>query len=288
MSFFRLGQRTQNLVQPHSRKLVVYKPQIRGGARFKGKLKLRASDRHSPLISIVTAVYNGAVDLRITIQSLSTQTYDNFEYLVIDGGSSDGSVEVLEEAGDLIDFWISEPDSGIYDAWNKGLANVRGDWIGFLGSGDRYTPDALSEYAHNITLGQRDLEYISSRVIYGSDESSRRIGSAWKWPDFAHHMTVAHVGSLHSRSLFRRYGEYDPRYRIVGDYELLLRAGSKLRAAFVDNVTAFMLPGGISNSIAALREARLAKVATLARSPRVAAVDYAVAVCKHAIRNAIA
>lgn len=204
----------------------------------------------APLFSIVTAVFNGAGTLAETIRSVAAQSCRDFEYIVLDGASTDGTQAILEEYSASINYWKSEPDSGIYNAWNKGLAATRGEWVAFLGAGDLYAPDALEQYANAIaSLSPQNWHYISSRVrLTTGARVLRTIGSAWTWPAFSRYMTVAHVGSMHHRSLFEQYGRFNESYRICGDYELLLRPRGGLRAAFFPGETATMAFGGVSNS----------------------------------------
>ncbi len=202
-----------------------------------------------PLFTVVTVVFNGADTLEETIRSVAAQTCRDFEYLVLDGGSTDGSVAIIERQAQHITAWVSEPDSGIYDAWNKALARARGEWIAFLGSDDTYYPDALETYRAQIEAAGTDLQFVSSRVhLLKNGRIVRTVGSPWSWPAFSHHMTVAHVGSMHRRRLFEDYGRFDETYRASADYELLLRPRNRLRAAFVDGVTARMRVGGVSNA----------------------------------------
>jgi glycosyltransferase involved in cell wall biosynthesis len=204
----------------------------------------------APLFSIVTVVFNGAQTVEATIRSVSAQSFRNFEYIVLDGASRDGTTAILEKHAGSIDYWVSEPDSGIYNAWNKALSVARGEWIAFLGADDVYCPDALLHYAQAIAARPADAaQYVSSRVrLAKAGKVVRTFGSAWSWPAFSHHMTVAHVGSMHRRTLFEQYGRFDESYRVCGDYELLLRPRDRLRAAFVDRVTATMAFGGVSNT----------------------------------------
>jgi glycosyltransferase involved in cell wall biosynthesis len=245
-------------------------PTRAGGTRLAGNVKRSLPGQ--PLVSIVIAVLNGARYLETALGSVFDQTYPNLELLVMDGGSSDGTVELLQRYNDRIDYWISEPDGGVYHAWNKALKLARGEWIAFLGSDDRYLPDAISQYVDYIARhGEGGLEYVSSRIAFLYANGVRRVcGSAWNWPAFSNYMNVAHVGSLHRRSLFERIGGYNPEYRLVGDYELLLRARDTLRAGYLEAVTAEMRAGGICDSSRAIEEALKAKVATAGR-PRLAA-----------------
>jgi glycosyltransferase involved in cell wall biosynthesis len=203
------------------------------------------------LFSIVTVVFNGAAVLQPTIDSVARQRFRDFEYVVLDGASRDGTIEVLERNREHIHHCTSEPDSGIYDAWNKALRVARGEWIAFLGAGDTYYPDALEHYAAAIAAASPEakLQYLSSRVeLFKEGKRVRTIGSPWSWPAFSRRMTVAHVGSMHHRSLFAEYGQYDTSYTACADYELLLRPRNRLRAGFIAATTARMPLGGLSNA----------------------------------------
>src|SRR5690606_6109403 len=137
---------------------------------------------------------------------------------------------------------VSEPDDGIYDAWNKGLEHARGEWIAFLGADDAYTDSALEAYVHLLNQhGGTTIEYVSSRIhLVSNDKTIRAVGQPWRWKTFRKYMNVAHVGSIHHRSLFERFGHYDLQYRVCGDYEFLLRPGAALRTLFLDDVTVKM------------------------------------------------
>jgi glycosyltransferase involved in cell wall biosynthesis len=243
----------------------------------------------APLISVITAVFNGAATIEKTIQSVVGQSFRNFEYIVVDAASSDGTVGILEGFGDRIDHWRSEPDAGIYDAWNKALQLARGRWIAFLGADDEYYPDALENYARFLSShDDGTLQYLSSRVAL-MREGCRlgTIGRAWRWPEFSRYMSVAHVGSLHRRELFEQYGSFDPGYRICGDYELLLRPRATLRAAFLPVSTAIMTYGGVSNlhPRAALIEAERAKRTSGGRAAWLCALEFQYAQAKAIVRE---
>jgi len=219
----------------------------------------------NPLISIVTATYNAGLLLEKTIQSIRAQQYAEIEYIVIDGASTDNTLGIIDKYKDLIKYSISEPDKGIYDAWNKGVKAAKGEWISFLGAGDEYLPDAIFNYVEYINKNNNsELEFLSSKVDIVKNDGSRlyTIGSEWMWPKFLDYMNIAHVGSLHSKRLFDKYGLYDIKYKLVGDYELLLRAGPNLMAGYLPNTTATMLFGGMSISKASLKEAFKAKAST--------------------------
>lgn len=257
-----------------------------GGLRLRGIAPKRADDQ--PLVSIITAVYNGAAHVEECIQSVLSQQYPNIEYIVVDGGSTDGTVDIIKRYDDRIDYWVSARDKGIYDAWNKGLALATGEWIGYLSADDAYVPDAVAGYVELIGSERevgRDVEYVSSKILYKDGDNARLMGQAWSWPTFQRYMNVVHVGSLHSRAFFDRYGVFDPNYRICGDYELLLRPRGKLKAAFRDFVTVHMRAGGVSNSSTrALDEAFKAKRETGGRNALLCAFERIVAIAKYRAR----
>ena len=219
---------------------------IEGGLRTKGYFK--RSYNGKALISIITVVLNGEDHLEETILSVINQTYDNVEYIIIDGGSTDGTLDIIKKYTDKIDYWISEKDKGIYDAWNKAVQISCGQWIGFLGADDFYELNAIQMYVENINLNT-EVEFISSQSYFCTKDKKilRKIGKSWNWKDFSIYMNIAHVGSLHRKSLFEKYGIYDINFKVCGDYDLLLRAGNKLKAGFVNQILCNMRIGGISN-----------------------------------------
>ncbi len=240
-------------------------------------------NRISGKVTVITAVFNAAATLSRCIDSVLSQDYRDLEYIVIDGASNDGSVGILEGYGDRI-LWRSEKDSGIYDAWNKALSLSTGEWIGFIGADDFFFPGAISSYMS--VARQQQVDYISSLVRWVQPSGSFSvIGESWSWPRFQSFMTTAHVGSLHHSSLFQKYGSYDLSYRIVGDYEFLLRAQGELRTAFLEQITVEMQAGGTSDSFGALAEARRAKVATGGRKAAVASLEFRLAQAKLLVRR---
>ncbi len=256
-----------------------------GGKRRQGIMVEGSAE--FPLVSVITAVRNGCATVEACLQSVLRQEYPNVEHIVLDAGSGDGTVDVLRGYDDRIAYWKSEPDKGIYDAWNKGLREARGEWICFLGIDDEFLPDAVSAYIE-LAAGNPNAEYLSSRVNWVHPSGyTRTIGEPWTWPAFSKYMCTAHVGSMHRRSLFNRFGNYDISYRIVGDYELLLRARQHLKTAYMPVTTVMMRAGGTSDSIAALTEQMKAKVNTGGRPLWLAGVEYGIAQLKHYIRTAL-
>jgi glycosyltransferase involved in cell wall biosynthesis len=240
-----------------------------------------------PLVSIVTSSFNDCKLLKETIINISIQTYPNFEYIVIDGGSTDGTLDLLRNER-RIDHWISEPDRGIYDAWNKAIAISNGDYVAFLGAGDTYLDGGLNELI-DLAMIHSSTDFIFGKVsVEGINLSPRLIGKAWSWNLFSRYMCTTHVGALHSRRLFERYGQFDVNYRIAGDYELLLRPGTALKTAFLDRPVAVMMAGGISQrNHRVLHEVKRAKLQHKTVSWLTAQYDFFWANLKLLIRNGL-
>jgi glycosyltransferase involved in cell wall biosynthesis len=242
-----------------------------GGKRLKGIDA--AGSTHQPLVSVVTAVYNGRLHLAGCIESVLCQDYPNIEHIIMDGGSNDGTVDILRQYDDRIGLWRSERDSGIYDAWNKALRETRGEWICFLGADDEFLPNAITAYMA-LAAENPGAEYLSSRIrVVHPSGYVKILGCAWTWKKFSRLMCTPHVGAMHRRTLFDRLGVYDTSYRIVADYELLLRAGHELKAAYMPDITAMMRAGGVGSSSMALAETARAKVVTGGRSKLLAAIE---------------
>ena len=255
---------------------------VSGGRRLH---ECNADDsREGPLVTVITAVLNGAGTLRDCIESVMRQDYPNIEHIVLDGGSSDGTIDVLRQYDDRVALWRSEPDRGIYDAWNKALVEARGEWICFLGADDEFLPGAVSAYMA-LAATNPQAEYLSSKVkVIHSSGYVRTLGSPWTWRKFSKAMCTFHVGNMHHRSLFDRLGMYDTSYRIVADYELLLRARDQLSTAYMPVITVIVKAGGVSCTRKTLEETARAKVETGGRSKLLAAVELHMANAKYMLR----
>lgn len=208
-----------------------------------------------PLVTIVTSTYNAAKYLPQAIRSVREQRYGNIEWIVVDGASTDGTLDLIRDSGDVIRSWISEADKGIYDAWNKGLQLAQGEWVLFLGADDQLLPDAIESMLKVADESPVTLDLITGKTgLYSGEIKRRTVGKPWEWERFRKYMCVAHVGAMHHVSYFSRYGHFDNTFRIAGDYEMLLRAGAGLRAGFVDDEIARVQVGGASNQKAVFME----------------------------------
>lgn len=201
-------------------------------------------------MSIITATYNAEAFLVECIESIIAQTYPHIEFIVIDGGSTDKTLAIINQYRTHISFFVSEPDQGIYDAWNKGLAASTGEWISFVGADDQLFPNAISSYIDHIShTCQQKPEFVSSRIQLVEKDLTfiEEVGTPWFWETFKKRMNTYHLGCFHARELFDLYGPFDPNFKISGDYELLLRAKGKLQTSFLNQATAQMRRGGVSN-----------------------------------------
>jgi glycosyltransferase involved in cell wall biosynthesis len=184
-----------------------------------------------PLVSIITATLNAAAQLPHTLRSIGEQQGASFEWIILDGGSTDGTLDLLRKSAGLVSAWRSEPDTGIYDAWNKGCKAARGDWLLFLGAGDSVaSPDVLAEFslilssaypAHDLVYGRlRNVSPLERRDL---DE----VGAPWaelrgRW-ELCRPALPPHGATFHHRSLFEGGRRFDPRFRVAGDSHFLLR-----------------------------------------------------------------
>lgn len=209
-------------------------------------------------ISIIIATYNAGKTLKGCIESIIQQKRDDTELIIIDGYSTDNTLEIIKSFQDQIDYSLSEPDRGIYDAWNKGIMASNGKWIMFLGADDKLMPNAINDYL-SIISNTEDIDsydYICAQNNYVRFDGSfiKKIGKEPSWNNMRFYMAAAHVASLHNKKrLFEETGLYDKRYSICADYELLLRKREKLKYIFLQgHIMANMHEGGMSMSSRAL------------------------------------
>lgn len=222
-----------------------------------------------PLLTVIVAVFNGAKTLQQCIDSVAKQTYENKELIIIDGGSKDGTLDLLRLNNSSIAYWVSEPDNGIYSAWNKGVLRAKGEWVCFLGADDYlWNVQALGDIEKELKKIPTDIRVAYGQVMLLNElaQNIHLVGEPWLniKERFKQVMCISHQGVLHRRSLFERNGIFDDSFRIAGDYELLLRELQNNEAVFIDGVIlAGMRQGGLSstptNSLRALKEIRRAQ-----------------------------
>lgn len=204
------------------------------------------------LISVITVSFNAADTIAATLDSVACQSHADVEYIVVDGASTDGTLEVIKHHGTRVATLVSEPDSGIYDAMNKGLRQATGRVIGFLNANDIYAHSGVLALVSS-TMEADNLDAVFGDVAYykphRSDRPMRRFRSdrfrpdriAWGW-------MPAHPTLFMKRQLFERFGCFRSDYRIAGDFELVARMfhGGTLKYLYVPEVLVHMQAGGLS------------------------------------------
>jgi glycosyltransferase involved in cell wall biosynthesis len=188
-----------------------------------------------PKITVVTVVKNDAAGLEKTLSSVVSQIYDDLEVIVIDGGSTDGTIAVIDTFSRRIARWVSEPDAGPYDAMNKGLAEAHGEWINFMNAGDVFYDHGMVTRVFNHDLGDAGIVYGDSLADYSGSlvhRKCRDINDLWKGMVFFHQ-------SMFVRTALVKPSGYDLRYRIGSDYDLVYRL-------YLEGVTFLYLPFAIA------------------------------------------
>jgi glycosyltransferase involved in cell wall biosynthesis len=205
-------------------------------------------------ISIITVVWNNVKTIKDTIDSVLSQTYKNIDYIVIDGGSTDGTLSLLESRRDQLSALVSEPDEGIYDAMNKGIKLAKGDVIGFLNSDDFYLNDKViskvaSEFERDIFL---DASY--ANLVYVDQTNTSKIIRYFKTGEFKQGLFLkgwcpAHPTFFVRKSVYERNGNFDLNYHFASDVELMMRFLEihKIKSLYIPEVMVKMRMGGVSN-----------------------------------------
>lgn len=214
-------------------------------------------------LSIITINFNNAEGLRKTIASVVAQTSPNIEYLVIDGGSTDGSVDVIRDYKDKISGWVSEPDRGIYHAMNKGIQRATGTYCQFLNSGDWLVDGETTKKMMDClqpddqVLWGNLIKVFSDKTILKDSGTSERLSMLRFYQG-----TINHTSSYIKRSLFEKYGLFDENLKIVSDWKFFLIAVGlhNEQARYVDIDVSYFDMSGISNSKPELLSAERRKV----------------------------
>ena len=220
---------------------------MQGGLRSTGIEK--RSEINTPLVSIITVVFNGAKHIEQTIQSVLNQSYPNAEYIIIDGASTDGTVDIIKRYENKIDYWQSEGDGGIYFAMNKGISLAKGELLGILNADDYYLPDTISKVIDADKLLQADIYHGNMQYV---TENAEPISVAK--PDISkmnEMPAIFHPTCFVRRTVYDKADMFDTQYKISADYDFLLRC---LKQNFTfsylpQTLTCFRL-GGMSGSCA--------------------------------------
>jgi len=201
-----------------------------------------------PKISIITACFNRSATLERSIVSVLNQNYPNLEFIIIDGGSTDGTVEVIKKYERHLSYWISEPDNGIADAWNKGIKKSTGEIIGIVDADNFYEPGVFKLIA-SVFQRKPSVEIIHGNLRYWNGDKNLWIRKPhleqeffWKF------MPYLFPSCFIMRSLYEKYGLFDSAYKLTMDYELLLRFFLKgVHFLYLDETIANFQLGGVSD-----------------------------------------
>jgi glycosyltransferase involved in cell wall biosynthesis len=199
-------------------------------------------------ISIITINYNNAEGLERTMDSVVSQTYPNIEYLIIDGGSSDGSVNVIKKHATKVAYWVSERDRGIYHAMNKGIAKASGDYLLFLNSGDILYDESIVD---KVVLLQKDEDVIYGHLMF-ENGTHRRVDVLPRTLSFGFFVeySLPHPASFIKKKVFEKVGLYDEMLKIVSDWKFFMDAIVKNNSSYkkVDLVVSIFNEEGISSN----------------------------------------
>lgn len=207
----------------------------------------------NPKLSIITVVFNNGSTIEDTIRSVESQTYRNVEHIIIDGGSTDETLEVIRRHQDKIAKLVSEPDRGIFDAMNKGLRLATGDAVAFLNADDVYADDdVLRRVAEAFTDPAVDVCYAD--LLYVDPNDLNKPVRYWKSNPFhsglfARGWVPAHPTFFARRAAYERYGGYDESLGLAADFDLMLRLLERhhLKSVYIPQVSVRMRVGGVSN-----------------------------------------
>jgi glycosyltransferase len=204
-------------------------------------------------ISVITAVYNRRDTLADAVRSLQAQTHDNFEHVVMDAQSTDGSLDLLHELADARMKLVSERDDGIYDALNKGMARASGDVIGLMHSDDFFASDTVLEKVARV-FEERDVDAVYGDLDYVSSTDTDRVIRHWVSGTFTRSKLKLgwmppHPALYVRKEVVDRWGGYDTNYQIAADYDAILRwfGRGRINARYIPQVFVKMRVGGESN-----------------------------------------
>ncbi len=203
--------------------------------------------------SIVTVVFNARNTIERTINSVLSQKNVDIEYIVVDGGSTDGTAEYLLSKKSLLSHLISEPDRGIYDAMNKGLQLCSGDIVGFINADDRYDDDFVLHKVFNAFL-DASVDAVYGDLVYFSANTPNKISRYYNSKIFTpkrlkYGLIPAHPALFFKKNIYQVYGNFDPHFKIAGDFDFLARvfSGGNVSYKHIPIVLVRMQLGGVSN-----------------------------------------
>jgi glycosyltransferase involved in cell wall biosynthesis len=204
-------------------------------------------------VTIITAVINNKIYIEACMKSLLNQTHRNIEYIIIDGGSADGTIEIIKKYENKVTKWISEPDNGIYDALNKGIRLAQGEIIGFLHADDVYANDKVIEKVADI-FTKYNVDSCYGDLLYVDKNNPEKIIRYWKSNPYKEGLfrkgwMPPHPTFFVKRKIYEKYGSFNTDFKIAADYELMLRFLGKYKIStyYIPEVLIKMRIGGASN-----------------------------------------
>ena len=202
-------------------------------------------------IAIVIAVYNGEKTLKKCLSSIESQTDSPTQLIIIDGNSTDNTKSIIEAYNHIVSYAVSEKDKGIYDAWNKGIKEVRAKWTMFLGADDILAqPETLKSLARFLAEQDSETQLIYGIIDYIDSEQKIVESRGQEWchlqARMKYEMSLPHPGMLHKTTLFEKYGIFNTNYRIAGDYDLIRRVCGAHTPKFIPETIVLAGVGGIS------------------------------------------
>jgi glycosyltransferase involved in cell wall biosynthesis len=202
------------------------------------------ANAESPMVSVVTPAYNAAATIRTCCESVAAQDYSPMEHIAVDGGSTDGTLAILDEYGVSRQ---SGRDAGIFDAMSKGVRMAAGEFVHILNADDRYAhPAVLSSIVAAMTAHGWDACHARAAQVARDGRVVRVLGRNVDKRHLLRKMRVAHPTVVVRRAVYERYGAFSVGFRIAGDYEFLLRIWDRIRIGFIDEILVHMSVGGIS------------------------------------------
>lgn len=200
-------------------------------------------------VSIITVCFNSAKTLEQTIKSVINQSYNNIEYIIIDGGSTDGTLDIIKKYEDKITYWVSEPDNGLYDAMNKGIRIASGEIIGIINSDDWYNQGAFEEVVNCFAKSDCEIVYGDMITVADTGVLLRKCAAKINQDHIYFRMIYSHATVFVKRYVYEKYGVFDCRYKIVADYDAMLRFYSQgVVFTYLPFDVAFFRIGGVSTT----------------------------------------
>lgn len=198
-------------------------------------------------ISVVTVVYNGEKHLEQTILSVLNQAYNNIEYIIIDGGSTDGTVDIIRKYEDKLAYWVSEQDNGIYDAMNKGILKATGELVGLINADDYYEPEAIRSVV-NYFIKNESPDILYGRMVFINEDTGQTKVIIPSVDRLIKDMTLNHPTCFLKRDLYKKK-LFDTSYKICADYDLIMYfKTNKKRFTYIDEIITNMRIGGASDN----------------------------------------